>query len=411
MRPSTIFISVLLAGSAAAASYWTLAKPQTWTDEETRLVLSLGLKKLPPLPADPSNAVADDPDAASLGKALFFDARLSANGKVACGTCHLPERQFQDDLPRAKGVGETARRTMPIAGTAYSPWLFWDGRKDSQWAQALGPLESAVEHGTDRAFIAHLVEAHYRDQYAGLFGPLPSLEAIPDHASPNGLGAVQENWLALDEVQREAINRIFANVGKAIAAYERTITPEPTRFDAYVDRLAAGEDTSGILTEQEEDGLRLFVGKGECTKCHNGPLMTDNFFHNTGVAAVSGLPDDLGRSLAVDQVLADPFNCLGPYSDAEPDDCAELKYLAKAGHEMVRAYKPPSLRGVAGRPPYMHAGQVATLGEVLIHYNTAPEAPDGHSEISPLNLSTTDLAALEAFLGALDPIDLGADQP
>ena len=403
MRTSTVIVSALVVGSAAAA-WWTLGKPQKWTEEETRLVLSLGLASLPPLPADPSNAVADDPDAASLGKALFFDTRLSADGKVSCGTCHLPESQFQDDLPRAKGVGETARRTMPIAGTAYSPWLFWDGRKDSQWAQALGPLESAVEHGTDRAYIAHLIEAHYADQYVALFGPLPTLDAVPDHASPNGVGEVLDGWLALDDSQKDAINRIFANVGKAIASYERTITPQPSRFDAYVDRLAVGEDTSGILSDLEEDGLRLFVGKGECTKCHNGPLLTDNFFHNTGVAAVLGLPDDLGRSVAVDQVLADPFNCLGPYSDAEPGDCAELKYLAKAGHEMIRSYKPPSLRGVASRPPYMHAGQIATLGEVLAHYNTAPAAPDGHSELAPLNLTSTELAALEAFLGALDPI-------
>ena len=71
---------------------------------------------------------------------------------------------------------------------------------------------------------------------------------------------------------------------------------------------------------------------------------------------------------------------------------------------MIRAYKPPSLRGVAGRPPYMHAGQVATLGDVLIHYNTAPAAPGGHSELEPLNLTTTELASLEAFLMALDPI-------
>ena len=403
MRTSTVILSAIAVGSAAAA-WWTLAKPQTWTEDETRLVLSLGLASLPPLPADPSNAVADNPDAASFGRALFFDTRFSANSKVSCGTCHLPERQFQDDLPRAKGVGETARRTMPIAGTAYSPWLFWDGRKDSQWAQALGPLESAVEHGTDRAQIAHLIEVHYADQYAALFGPLPTLDAVPDHASPNGLGAVLNDWLALDDNQKDAINRVFANVGKAIAAYERTITPQPSRFDAYVDRLAAGEDSSGILSDQEEEGLRLFVGKGECTKCHNGPLLTDNFFHNTGVAAVPGLPDDVGRSLAVDQVLADPFNCLGPYSDAEPGDCAELKYLGKAGHEMIRAYKPPSLRGVASRPPYMHAGQIATLGGVLVHYNTAPAAPNGHSELAPLNLNSTELAALEAFLGALDPM-------
>jgi cytochrome c peroxidase len=246
MRTSPVILSALVAGSAAAA-WWTLAKQRPWSEEETRLVLSLGLASLPALPADPSNAVADGPDAASFGKALFFDNRFSANNEVSCGSCHLPERQFQDDLPRAKGVGDTARRTMPIAGTAHSPWLFWDGRKDSQWAQALGPLESAVEHGTDRAYIVHLIGAHYADQYAALFGPLPTLDAVQNHASPNGLGAVLDNWLGLDEEQAEAVNRVFANVGKAIAAYERTITPQPSRFDAYVDRLAAGENTSGIL--------------------------------------------------------------------------------------------------------------------------------------------------------------------
>lgn len=407
MRASTLLLAALIAGSATA-TYRAISPKTNWTDEEARLVLSLGLSKLPPLPADPSNAVADDPRAAELGKALFFDTRFSANGKVACGTCHLPDRQFQDDLARAKGVGVTARRTMPIAGTAYSPWLFWDGRKDSQWAQALGPLESAVEHGTDRAFIAHLIETHYADQYAALFGPLPSLADVPNHASPTGLGPVLDDWMALDDTRRDAVNRVFANVGKAIAAFERTITPQPSRFDAYVDALAAGKDTVGLLSLQEEEGLRIFVGKGECTKCHNGPLLTDNFFHNTGVAAVPGLPEDQGRSLGTDQVLADPFNCLGPYSDADPGDCAELKYLAKAGHEMTRAYKPPSLRGVAGRPPYMHAGQIATLGDVLVHYNTAPAAPDGHSELEPLNLTSTELASLEAFLVSLDPISTEA---
>lgn len=410
MRASTIILAALIAGSATAV-YSTMAAQQKWTAEETRLVLSLGLSKLPPLPADPSNAVADDPAAASLGKSLFFDTRFSANNKVSCGSCHLPERQFQDDLARAKGVGETARRTMPIVGTAYSPWLFWDGRKDSQWSQALGPLESGVEHGTDRAHIAHLVEAHYADQYVALFGPIPPLDQVPGHASPNGAGVVLEEWLSLGETQHDDVNRVFANVGKAIAAYERTIMPEPSRFDVYADRLAAGEETSGILTKQEERGLRIFVGKGDCTKCHNGPLLTDNFFHNTGVAKVPGLADDLGRSVGKEQVLADPFNCLGAYSDAGPGDCAELKYLTRADHEMIRAYKPPSLRGVAGRPPYMHAGQIKTLGEVLVHYNTAPAAPEGHSELLPLNLSTNELAALEAFLGSLDPITKAGGQP
>src|SRR4029079_3758010 len=153
-----------------------------WSSEERAMLASLTLTKLEPLPRDPSNRVADDTAAASLGRALFLDTNLSANGKVACATCHLPTRDFQDDTPLAHGVGVTSRRTMPIAGTAHSPWLFWDGRSDSQWSQALGPLESAVEHGGTRAQYAHVVAEQYRERYEAVFGRLPDLTSIPRHA-------------------------------------------------------------------------------------------------------------------------------------------------------------------------------------------------------------------------------------
>ena len=99
---------------------------------------------------DPSNRVSRNASAVDLGKRLFFDTRLSSTSKVSCATCHLPEREFQDGTPLASGVGTTNRRTMPIIAAAYSPFLFWDGRKDSLWSQALGPLESPVEHGGTR---------------------------------------------------------------------------------------------------------------------------------------------------------------------------------------------------------------------------------------------------------------------
>ncbi len=232
---------------------------------------------------------------------------------------------------------------------------------------------------------------------------------MPDHAGPRGDVDAQAAWLNLDEAQRDGIDRIFANVGKAIAAFERTIVPKRTRFDLYADALSAGTDATGLFSEAETTGLRLFIGKGECTKCHNGALLTDSYFHNTGVPPVPGLPDDTGRAAAIAQVLADPFNCLGKYSDAEPGDCTELAYIDKSGDGMVRAYKPPSLRGVAERPPYMHAGQIGTLHEVLQHYDQPPVAVAGHSELNPLNMTEDELAALEAFLKSLSPIsDNGA---
>lgn len=402
-RVTAILPSVLLgAGLLAAGLHAASAPAARWTEEERALIQSLALDKLPPVPVDPSNRVADDPQAAELGRALFFDTRLSTNGQVACATCHLPERQFQDDVPLARGVGLTTRRAMPIAGMAHSPFLFWDGRKDSLWSQALGPLESSVEHGGNRTQYAHLIAAHYRERYEAVFGPLPETGRLPPQAGPVADPDAGRAWEAMPEADREAVNRVFANIGKAIAAFERTIMPAPTRFDAYAAALGSRR-SAGILTEDEIAGLRLFIGKGECVNCHNGPLLTDNHFHNTGVPAARGLPEDLGRAAGAKLVREDPFNCLGAYSDAEEGDCSELRFMAADGHELLRAFKTPSLRGAADRPPYMHAGQVATLADVVAHYSAAPAAPAGHSELRPLNLSETERRQLMAFLATLNP--------
>ncbi|MBN9309868.1 MAG: methylamine utilization protein [Devosia sp.] len=371
-----------MASAAALVAIFALAQVVSaggqaggWNAEQRQRIASLSLAALPPLPADPSNAVADDPAAAALGKRLFADTRLSANGKVACATCHDPDKQFQDGLAVGHGVGTGNRRTMPIAGTAYSPWMFWDGRADSQWAQALGPLENPLEHGSDRASVVRVVAEHYAADYAAVFG-------APVEAQP--------------------VDRVFANVGKAIAAFERTILPGGTRFDAYADAIGRGE-ASALLSAEETAGLGLFMGKGKCLDCHNGPLFTDNSFHNIGVPAT---PDDLGRMVGAAKVQADPFNCLGPFSDARPEQCMELAFIKAEGEELRGAFKTPSLRGVSGRAPFMHAGQLASIADVLAHYNAAPAATVGHSELTRINLTAEELTALAAFLDTL-----GSDEP
>ena len=373
--------AVLLAVSAvlAVAAYAAAGTSDRWTRAETETLRSLWIGSLEPLPADPTNRVADDPRAAELGKQLFFDTRLSSNGKVACATCHLPDREFQDGTPLASGVGTTNRRTMPIIAAAYSPFLFWDGRKDSLWSQALGPLESPVEHGGAREQYARTIAEHYRADYERIFGALPG--AIATH---------------------EGATAVFVNVGKAIAAYERRIQYAPSRFDAYVKALIEGRRSArNVLTADETAGLRLFIGKASCTNCHNGPLFTNQEFHNTGVPAAAGLPTDSGRAAGARAVRADEFNCRSRWSDAKPADCKELEYMSVDGHELERAFKVPSLRNVADRAPYMHAGQFGTLNAVLGHYNNAPAAPDGHTELKPLKLNTKELAQLEAFLRSL----------
>ncbi|HEX6035387.1 MAG TPA: cytochrome c peroxidase [Anaerolineales bacterium] len=385
----------------------TSVLPVRWSDDELATLKNLWIGSLPPLPADPSNQYADHLDAATFGQKLFFDTRFSSNGQVACATCHLPEQQFQDGLPLANGVGTTTRRTMTIIGTAYSPWLFWDGRKDSQWAQALGPLENPVEHGGNRTLYAHLIAEFYAEEYTALFGPLPDLSRLPRNAGPVADSDAAANWEAVSIEEKEAVTRVYVNIGKAIAAYERQLNPDESRFDQYVEAVLNQDPSADdILTSDEIAGLKLFIGEANCTNCHNGPLFTNNDFHNTGIPAVSSLPEDTGRSLGARQVLADEFNCLSVYSDAQPDQCAELNFLVVDEHQQERQYKPPSLRNVAERGPFMHAGQFATLEDVLNHYNTAPEAPAGHSELEPLNLTEKQLAQIIAFLKTLDsPID------
>jgi cytochrome c peroxidase len=352
------------------------------------------------VPADPSNAVANDARAAVLGQALFFDTRFSANGQVACATCHQPGRGFTDGLPLARGVGATSRTAMPLVGTQYSEFLFWDGRKDSQWAQALGPLESPVEHGGSRGQYAHIVERFFRQDYEPLFGELPDLSRVPEQAGPVPDAAARQAWDALSDADRDAVTRVYVNMGKAIAAYERQLLPGPSRFDAYVEDTVAGRPSTQ-LTPDEIAGLRLFIGKANCTTCHNGPLLTNNEFHNTGVPERPGLPSDNGRATGAQKLLEDEFNCLSRWSDAEPEDCSTLRFLKVGAHEQERQFKVPSLRNVADRGPYMEAGQFATLREVIDHYNAAPAAPAGHSELKPLHLTDAEERQLEAFLRSL----------
>ncbi len=193
------------------------------------------------------------------------------------------------------------------------------------------------------------------------------------------------------------------NVGKSIAAFERTLVPLENRFDRYINAIWSGQTPSkgATLTQQEINGFKVFASNGQCTRCHNGPRLTDDFFHNTGLADATNPYNDRGRATAFAQLDADPFTCVGRYSDAEPENCGDLRFIAREFHLFDRAFKSPSLRGVAERAPFMHAGQIATLAQVIEHYNSAFPALLGQSEIVPLGLSTKEKAALLAFLQTL----------
>lgn len=391
---------VLIAG--VAWNYLSIPGSTNWSDEELRLIASLSLDTLPALPADPSNQVADDPAAAELGHRLYFDTRLSSNGQVACATCHKPELMFTDGLALAVGVDIGPMHTPSLVGLAYSPWFYWDGRKDSQWAQALAPLEAKHEHATDRVRLLRLVagDTIYRDMYENVFGPLTLPALLPESGTPEGDAQQQASWNALDSETQTAVSQFFANLGKAIAAFERKILPGRTRFDDYISEVIAGSNDDNALSNSEKAGLKVFIGKGQCVTCHNGPLLTNHEFHNTGVLAVSGRMPSMGRYDGIRVSREDAFNCLGEFSDASAAECTELRF-ARDANDLVGALKTPTLRNISLTAPYMHGGQIADLAEVVNHYNEAPSSMLSHNEAKPLGLRAVERSQLEDFLMTL----------
>ena len=371
----------------AAAPMGAQAIAQTageWSPSELEILRSLSLSSLPKLPPDPTNKYADDPRVADFGHRLFFDTRLSSNGAVACVTCHQPDRYFTDGKEVSVGVGVTTRNAPTVVGAAYNIWFFWDGRKDSQWSQALASMENPLEQNMPRQRLVATIRANgdlARD-YTAIFGPLPAAN------------------------DADGVNRAFANIGKAIAAYERRIMPGPAKFDRYVDAVVAGRAPApaDMLTLDEAQGLHAFIDdqRGRCLRCHNGPLFTNEHFHNIGVDSPKTDPGAEGRIAGVETVLTDEFNCRGKYSDARPKDCAELEFARRHSPELRGAFKVPTLRGLLKTGPYMHRGSLRSLNDVMWHYRTLPAARVGQTELESFTITGAEFDELEAFLRTLD---------
>ena len=359
--------------------------PFQFSQRDQQFLLSLSLKSLDPVDLDGFGSELSHPKTASFGKKLFFDRRLSGNGAIACGSCHIPENYFTDRLPQGQGIGQTNRNTPSVLLAKYSPWQTWDGRKDSLWSQALEPLESPLEHGTSRQQVVEVIKTHYLDTYTSIFG-------------------------AIEDSER-GVDRAFANVGKALMAYQFRLEIKPSRFDKFVEAVAGNDKKTvkQIFSKDEVLGLRLFVGKANCISCHNGPLFTNFEFHNTGVPPRNKEKVDLGRFQGVQKLMVDEFTCLSVHSGLNRQSCLEMQFLKTTGAELVGAFKTPSLRNIAMTAPYMHSGQFDTLEAVLDHYNKPkppfydrkqhPNRP--HFDIMPLDLSEEEKNQIIHFLRTL----------
>jgi cytochrome c peroxidase len=339
-----------------------------------------------PLP-DPTSAVADDSRAAALGKALFFDTGFSGTNAVSCATCHDPQKQLSDGRETAVGLDRGTRRSPRIALAALSRWQFWDGRADTLWGQALGPLENDAEIGSSRvAVVRRLLETQQPALEAAFPGlVLPDLSRLPLAGKPGDAA-----YDALPVADRDAVTRVFVAAGKAIAAYERTFRVADNRLDAY----ARGD--ASALTIEEKRGLSIFARVG-CLQCHWGPRLTDDAFHVTRLA--TGRADgaaDPGRGEGLTKLRASEFLGAGRWSDAPASGLATATLRGVEG-----AFKTPGLRGIAAGGPFGHGGTEPTLVAITESYGLGGLAAD----------DARTMGALEPWLARFDVVSQWALPP
>ena len=343
--------AVLLCGSALLAfpgAAWT-AGAVSFTPAEVRQILAHG--PWPPAAApDRSNRVSGNPDAIALGERLFFSPRLSGTGGVLCASCHEPWRAFTDGRPRGLGLTVVDRNTPTLMNVRFNRWFGWDGSNDSLWAQSIRPLLEPREMDSSAGRIGALIrgDPFLSSAYEKAFGTKPP---------PN------------DE-------EVLAGVGKALAAYEETLTSGRTPFDDFRDAVAHGDARAEArLPAAAQRGLRVFLGKGGCESCHSGPSLADGDFHDTGVVSARQNGEvDSGRRDGVQKLLANRFNLLGPYNDDPSGATAARTRLVSAGEGAARAFRTPGLRNVVLTAPYMHDGSVATLCDA-VRLHPARKAP------------------------------------
>jgi len=237
-------------GEAAAPAGQPTTRPAAPTAKLP--IVPTGLPPVP-VPADNPMSVAK----VELGKALYFEKRMSKDGTVSCATCHDPKTGWTEHRATSEGIaGQTGDRNSPtVINAAYMPVQFWDGRAQSLEEQALGPIENPIEMG-------HKLEAMISD--------LSKLTAYKQ---------MFKEAFDSEEITKDKI-------AKAIAAFERTILSG----DSPYDRFQAGDKKA--LTEAQQRGLAIFTGKGTCDTCHTPPLFSNGRFYNAGVGADKPNPDE-----------------------------------------------------------------------------------------------------------------------
>ena len=286
---------------------------------------------------------ADNPitkEKVELGRFLFFDKRLSANNTIACASCHIPALAFTDGQPVSTGINsQQGGRSAPTAiNRGFSTAQFWDGRAATLEDQSIGPFANLIEHG----FASHD-------------------ELIKKINSIKGYKKLFSDVYGKKKLTKE-------NVGRAIAAFQRTLISGNSPFDRF--------DYDGdqkAISESAKRGKNLFFDKARCNLCHMGTNFSDEKFHNIGIGWDDSDTLDLGR------------------------------YRVSKNEKDLGAFKTPTLREITKTAPYMHDGRFATLEDVIKHYNKGGvKNPFLDNQVIPLNLSDSEIKDLLSMLRSLE---------
>lgn len=337
---------------AAALAAWGVSASDTQTQ-----VPDIG--PLPAVEADPDNPPTEA--RLALGRALFFDNRISASGTMNCATCHLPHQGWTVQTPLSPAnPGQVERRNSPtLINVGYNKALIWDGRAFPLETQAIGSTKNPLHKGQDI------------DKLMATFKADPAMvrmfqEAYGSEPNPD-------------------------DYGKALAVFQRHfIVTGPSPFDRYVEGDETAMDAAAVR------GMALFKGKGNCIACHNGPNFTDSGFYNIGLKDNPLLADEVHQKVL-------KFDAKRTKNaDWETITSDPGRYLITHDQGDWGRFKTPTLRNLADTPPYTHDGRYRTLDEVIDHYDRGGDTTRNQDpRIKPLHLSSDQKQDLKAFLLAL----------
>lgn len=389
-----------------------------WTTEQS--TMACAMSPLPETPASPTNAYADDATAATLGQQFYFETdwagpllednalgTTGTSGLVSCRVCH-DTSTFASVDPRGVGAGLHPRHAPGSVNTALfsEAGYTWRGRFDVLWALPRAVFEAGAIFNSSRLRVAHVVYEQYQTEYDAVFtdDALPDLTDFGRFPAEGRPGDAE--WDDMEAADQEAVNRILANVGKALEAYQRLLVSGDSAFDQFV----AGDDTA--LSAAAQRGFQVFAGNGGCVTCHSGPLFTDQSYRNLGLEPTDG---DLGRFNIIAAIAGDPFNGAGVYSDDTVAGQAFLDDVEPQTDDLQGRFRVPTVRDAARSAPFMHNGSIATLDDLIDFYDdggsgvpNADLAGDRDPSIVALELTDDEKAELTAFIEALNGSDIPA---